>query len=244
MYDLTTSGPTNTETRRYPASTVLHTRFATEPARPWQGLGPLYFAALSGTLAARLEAALGEEASVATLRYLVAPTGWDDNRMNVLKAQVEAGLTAPNKLTVVESVRQAGGMGHSNAPAKDLEPMSLGPNPAEASVTLYQAVSSVVLDCCGIPSALGLTTGSTGATLREAWRLCVATTVQPLADLIAAEASRVLERPVAISLHRLSTLDIRSKAQALVLLMDEPVKLSKAEAFELVGLDLLTGKPV
>ena len=170
------------------------------------------------------------------LRYLVAPTGWSDERMAILKAQVEAGLGAPNKLTVVESVKQAGGMGHSNAPARDLEPMALGPNPAEATVTLYQAVSSVVLDVCGVPSALGLTTGSTGATLREAWRLCVATTVQPLADLIAAEASRVLERPVSISLHRLSTLDIRSKAQALAVLMDEPVKLSKVEAMRLVGL--------
>ena len=164
--------------------------------------------------------------------------------MAILKAQVEAGLTASNRLTVVESVKQAGGLGHSNAPARDLEPMALGPNPAEATVTLYKAVSSVVLDVCGVPSALGLTTGSTGATLREAWRLCVSTTIQPLADLIAAEASRVLGRPVSISLHRLSTLDIRSKAQALVLLMDEPIKLSKAEAFKLVGLDLLTGKPV
>ena len=48
QYDLTTSGPTDTVTRRYPASTVLHARFATEPSRPWQGLGPLYHAALTG----------------------------------------------------------------------------------------------------------------------------------------------------------------------------------------------------
>ena len=41
QYDLTTSGPTDTVTRRYPASTVLHARGSTEPSRPWQGLGPV-----------------------------------------------------------------------------------------------------------------------------------------------------------------------------------------------------------
>ena len=65
LYDLTLSAPTDTETNRYPAARVIHVRYATEPSQPWIGLDPLHHATLTGTLAARLEAGLGDEVSVA-----------------------------------------------------------------------------------------------------------------------------------------------------------------------------------
>ena len=54
-------GPSGNETRFVPAGAVLHARYAVDAARPWYGVGPLGWARATGTLAANLEARLGEE---------------------------------------------------------------------------------------------------------------------------------------------------------------------------------------
>ena len=57
------SGPSGTVTRRTESAGVLHFRYATEPTRPWRGLGPLEFASLTGQIAANIELDLGQESS-------------------------------------------------------------------------------------------------------------------------------------------------------------------------------------
>ena len=230
-YSLTVNGPTDTRTRIYSAGEVLHVRYATPPETPWQGISPLHSAALTGTLAAQLEASLGEEAAVAVLRYLIAPTGWDQTKMDELANRMRSGLEAPRKVTVVETTKQAGGLGQSSAPSQDLVPQKLGPAPAEAAVNLYGTIYGAVLGACGIPSALSGMQGSTGgALLREGARLLKTHTLLPLAKLIAAEASRVLEVAVAITVNELDTPDITAKARAVKMLTEAGIPIADARA--------------
>ena len=71
-YHLTLGGPSRTVTYDdVPAQSVLHFRYAADPATPWRGNGPIQVAALAGRLSAETVRALGDEAS-GTGR----PTSW------------------------------------------------------------------------------------------------------------------------------------------------------------------------
>ena len=58
-------------------------------------------------------------------------------------------------------------------------------------------------------------------------------TVQPLAALLEAEVSRVLERPVVLRHHRLAAADVASRARAVHVLVESGVDVGDAR--ELVG---------
>ena len=50
-YECEMAGPTKSETIKRPSSGVVHFRYAVDPLRPWEGLGPLQSASATGTLA-------------------------------------------------------------------------------------------------------------------------------------------------------------------------------------------------
>ena len=78
-YRLTLNGPTRTITHSdVPAQSVLHFRYAVDPARPWAGRGPIQVAALAGRLSAETVKALGDEASGPTGRLLGIPVDGQD----------------------------------------------------------------------------------------------------------------------------------------------------------------------
>ena len=60
-YHCQIQGPTSAETIKVPSSGVVHFRYAVDPLRPWEGLGPLQSASATGTLMGALEQRLGEE---------------------------------------------------------------------------------------------------------------------------------------------------------------------------------------
>ena len=47
-YSLEMTGPTSSETIKRPSSGVVHLRYAVDPLRPWEGLGPLQSASATG----------------------------------------------------------------------------------------------------------------------------------------------------------------------------------------------------
>ena len=47
-YECEMAGPTKSETIRRPSSGVVHFRYAVDPLRPWEGLGPLQSASATG----------------------------------------------------------------------------------------------------------------------------------------------------------------------------------------------------
>ena len=60
-YHCQIQGPTSAETIKVPSSGVIHFRYAVDPLRPWEGLGPLQSASATGTLMGAIEQRLGEE---------------------------------------------------------------------------------------------------------------------------------------------------------------------------------------
>ena len=59
-YQLSLPGPSETMTVSLPAESVLHIRYAADPANPWRGIGPLQQAYLAGVLSAETVKALSD----------------------------------------------------------------------------------------------------------------------------------------------------------------------------------------
>ena len=72
-YECEMAGPTKSETIRRPSSGVVHFRYAVDPLRPWEGLGPLQSASATGTLMGALEQRLGEESAAPSALLLPIP---------------------------------------------------------------------------------------------------------------------------------------------------------------------------
>ena len=78
-YTVTLGGPSKTMTHEFvPAASVLHFRYAADPARPWRGNGPVEVAALAGRLSAETVRALAEESSGQVGRLLGIPVDGQD----------------------------------------------------------------------------------------------------------------------------------------------------------------------
>lgn len=230
-YDLQLSGPTTTETRRYSAGQVVHVRYSTLPHTPWQGISPLRHAALTGSLATRLESSLGNEAGIPNKRLSRLPTGFPDDKVEGLKAS----LLSTGGFALLETTRQGGGLGAATAPLKDWDFDRLGPDYTAAEITLYQTVYATVLGICGVPPALSGLTGSTGgALLREAIRIFHSHTLDPLCRIIEAEVSRVLERDIEIKLSP-SPEATRIRAQTIKVLKEAGFPLGEAQSLAGLG---------
>lgn len=228
LYRLDVVGPQTTRTITAPAARVVHVRYATEPYRPERGLSPLAYASLTGTLANNLERALGDEAGGAVANIIALPEGHDDPE--TLAASIR---TARGK-TLLPETTAAGYGDRMGAPRRDWMPERLGPDTPQALVQLRGQIETSVLACYGIPaplSGLGITDGTAQREgLRRLWTLAI----QPLADLIAEELSRVLETPVELShASAAGTTDIAARARSVHVLTQSGLPLEAA--MDIVG---------
>ena len=230
-YVLTLPGPGTTTTVTVPAAAVVHVRTNTTRTLPWRGRSPLEVAKLTGRLSAALEDALGKEASVMVGRVVAVPGGVGEDTIKDLRSRV-SDPALPGRLAFPETTNKGWGAGASNAPQSDWAPRRFGPEYQPADAAIYQAVEAAVLACCGIPPALA-DPSAAGPGQRESWRTLLVGTVQPLAALVEAEVSRVLERPVRLRHHRLAAADVASRARAVHVLTEAGVEVG--EARELVG---------
>ena len=170
FYRLDLFGPSGNKTRIYPAASVLHFKYATDPERPWHGISPLGYARLSGKLAANLELRLGEEASAPTGSLLPVPadggSGGDDDPLASLKADL-GGLQG--SVALIETTSAAWGEGRGAAPQSDWKPQRMGANPPATLAELRGAAAMDVLAACGVPPGLA-SDKAEGSGQREAWR--------------------------------------------------------------------------
>lgn len=188
---------------------VLHARYSSDRNRPWVGVGPLERCTLAGDLFAHMENRMGQEAGGSVGHLLPIPTDGNDPTVAGLKADV---ANLGGKTALVETTSAGYGQGRAAAPAADYKPQRIGATFTANTVPVYNAVQLSILAACGVP--IELVSESEGTGQREAWRRFLHGTVQPLADVVAAELTRATGARATIGFEALFASDIAGRARA------------------------------
>ena len=187
-------GPTSAETIKVPSSGVIHFRYAVDPLRPWEGLGPLQSASATGTLMGALEQRLGEESAAPSALLLPIPADGGDGGEGDPLANLKADIAkAKGRPVLLKTTAGGFGEGPGNAPQRDWQQSRIGANPPEVLVNLRKESTLSVMSACQVP--ISLITDADGTSQREAWRRFVMGSVEPLSQRMAEELSRKLDLP-------------------------------------------------
>ena len=227
FYRLDLFGPSGNITRFVPSRTVVHARYAVDPSRPWLGLSPLTWARATGTLAANLEARLGEETGGTVAHILPVPQDGGDGTEDDPLAGLKADIKAAKGGTVLTETTAAGWReGKMSAPQRDWQPSRIGANPPAVLPALRTHVFEAVLAACGVP--VSLVTPADGTSQREAYRRWYATSVKALGDLVAAELSAKLETPISLDFSHLYASDLAGRSGSVAKLVAAGVEVERA----------------
>lgn len=109
-----------------------------------------------------------------------------------------------------------------------VEPRKIGAEPSQALVELREQVTAEVMAACGCP--MELFHGSEGAASREALRRWLHSTLLPWAEVVAAELSDKLERPISLSFDRLMASDLSGRARAFQSMVGGGMDIAQAAA--------------
>ena len=237
-YQVTTSGPSTTETVGVSGEGVAHCAWAWDARQPWRGRSPLALAGESGRLARALERALADEAAGPVGHLIAMPLDATDEDTNgdgdadplaPLKREI-AGLRG--RVGLVETLAAGYGEGRAAAPAQDWQARRIGANPPDSLPVLREAVESTVLACCGIPP--DLVRGGPGG--REAYRRWTHAAVAPLARCVSDELGRALDVPgLRLRFDALGAADVAGRSRAFASLTGGGM--DAGEARRVAGLD-------
>ena len=209
------AGGGRTETALSPE--VLHVRIGADNVAPWSGQAPLRRAAISAGLLQEVETALRDVYRDAPLGSQIVhlPDGAADDMETMRSAfRGKRGATL-----VLEGVAQATAAGMN--PQLGQRPDSLSPDLSRAMVaeTLTAARDAVCMVFGVLPGLINR--ASTGPMVREAQRHLAGWVLQPMAELVAAEATVKLGVPVMIDVGRpLQAFDAGGRARALLGLVE------------------------
>jgi hypothetical protein len=176
------------------AGEVLHVRINADPAAPWLGVSPLRTASLSAGLLHTVEAALSEAYAEMPFGSQVLPF---PESPEVDMANLGRSFRGQRgRMLVRESVQVAAAGGP--APSQDFRPADLTPSLEKAvPIATLEAARASVLAAYGILPAL-FDTATTGQLVKQAQQHFAQWTAQPLANLVAEEASEKLGGEVEI----------------------------------------------
>ena len=227
FYRLDLFGPSGNVTRFVPGRSVIHARYAVDPARPWLGIGPLQWARATGTLAANLETRLGEETGGTVAHVLPVPQDGGDGSTDDPLANLKADIKAARGGTVLTETTSGGwGEGRIAAPNSDWTTKRIGANPPPVLPTLRRDVFEAVLVACGVP--VSLVTDADGTSQRESYRRWYATSVTALGGLVAEELSAKLETPLSFDFSHLYAHDLVGRSGAFAKLVAGGVEMERA----------------
>ena len=227
-YNLTIGGPSHTRTLTAPAASVAHVLWNSDSITPWRGRSPLAVAAASGSLAARVAHSLTGEADIPSVRVTPMPAGQKKETAQFIANRLrQGGLQFP------ETAMAGGGQGRVAAPITDWKGNRYGFDAPDSAVKLHQLMIEELAAAVGVPPAMMAGARSAGPAMRESFRQFLLLTVEPLAALVAAEVSRVIESPVRLTFDSLAAADVAGRARAVHVLTESGI--DKAEAMRRAG---------
>jgi hypothetical protein len=188
------------------AAEVLHVVIGSDPVAPWSGTPPLRRAALSAQLLDSLESALRDT-------FRDSPIGSQTLPLPALSLEqfsaYENSFTGRRGATLLFMTDASGEM--IKAPTGG----QLTPNLADAETVEHLATArDAISQAFGVLPAMH-NPQSAGPVIREAQRHLATWTLQPLAELVAEEASRKLGATITIDVHRaLQSFDAGGSARA------------------------------
>ncbi len=208
-------GPSASKQRTVPAAQIIHIRYATDRARPWQGTPPWAWAGATSAAASGLETIVSREAQAPFGAILGLPAspqidaGGDITPLDALRADLSR---AKGKTLVMESPSQWQGNqpGTSKNGAVDVTEFGLQ---RELLDKLRTSTARDVLTACGVPLGLVIAEGD-GTRSREAFRQFLTSSLQPVARLIGEELSEKFEVDVSFGFENLFAADIAGRARA------------------------------
>ena len=194
------------------AAEVLHVRLGADPVAPWAGQAPLRRSALTAGMLQEVETTLREVYQNSPIASQIVPfpeaTGTD------LDAMGRDFSGKKGRVLMRESVQVSAAGGA--APSQDWKPQDVTPDLGKAMPReMLEAARGSVMGCFGVLPAL-FDKATTGPLVREAQRHLAGWMLQPVAALLAEEASDKLGSEVVIDVMRpVQAYDVGGRARAL-----------------------------
>ncbi|KPP85794.1 MAG: Phage portal protein [Rhodobacteraceae bacterium HLUCCO07] len=194
------------------AAEVLHLRIGTDNLTPWIGTAPLRRSSLTGGMLHAVESALRETFENAPLGSQIVPL--PDSGSEDMENMRHAFRGRRGSTLVVEGAAQAVAAGMH--PLADKKPDQLSPDLSKSmTAETLAAAREGIMGAYGVLPSL-LNRSATGPVVREAQRQLAIWTLQPIAALLAEEASAKLGALVEIDTIRpLQAFDAGGRARAL-----------------------------
>lgn len=194
------------------AGEVLHLRIGADAVTPWIGTAPLRRSSLTGAMLHAVESALAETFENAPLGSQIVPL--PDSGAEDMASMRSAFKGRRGSTLVIEGVAQATAAGMN--PQIGQTPDQLSPDLSKSMTdqTLAAAREGILAAYGVLPSLLNR--AATGPAVREAQRHLAVWGLQPIAELLAEEASAKLGTQVVIDVTRpLQAYDAGGRARAL-----------------------------
>ena len=215
VYSASEYGPTSSKQRTVSAKQMVHCRYAVDRFRPWVGTPPWVWARDTSSASAGLESILAKEAQAPHGSILGLPANPQIDESGTIKPldALRADLgKARGKTLLMESPSQWQGNqpGTAKGGAADITEFGLK---RELIDKLRTATARDILSACGIPLGMVIAEGD-GTRARESFRQFMASSLQPVAGLIAEELSQKFEVDISFSFENLHAADIAGRARA------------------------------
>ena len=208
-YRVEVQGPTSRVSRTVPATSIVHVRMGSRPAEPWRGYSPLRNAGVSARMLGMIEERMGQEATARVGHLLTIADGLADDQVKQLRLDLAA---LKGDVALAETGNAGHGQGMRGAAQVDWLLRRIGAHFPAENLQARSDISKDIIAALGIPPPLYH--GTDGVSAREAYRLLLVSTLQPIAELISSELSKKLDTTVEIKFRRLQAADIQSRARA------------------------------
>ena len=195
-YRLDLFGPSGNETRLVPAASVVHFRYAVDPARPWHGVSPVAWARLTAAGLANLEAMVAAESGSPFGYLLPTPADVDDtDDEDDPNAALRADLAGARGRTLIvhDPALDEDVAGRGARPGAYRHIARFGANPPETVEGLRTETGRDILAACGLSAPL-FVSDSDGTARREAYRQA-GVAVRAVVALMLAELRMKLDMP-------------------------------------------------